>query len=92
MKRNALEEYKGYDIKGLREAIKKAKGEFADLMLDKNMSKLSDVKMVSKKRKDIAQLSTILRQKELVEIYAAKVEPKTETKDSAKEASEKGSK
>lgn len=73
MKKNQFNEFKSYDIKALKEAVKKAKAELADLILDKNMNKLSDLRVVSKKKKDIAQMSTILRQKQLVEELETKL-------------------
>jgi ribosomal protein L29 len=76
MKKNQLNEFKSYDTKALKEAVKKAKMEVADLVLDKNMSKLSDLKVISKKRRDIAQMSTILNQKILIEKLEGKVTEK----------------
>ena len=67
MKRNELKEIKGLEIKVINVRVKKAKDELADLIMDKNMKKLKDVKAVDKKRKDIAQILTILRQKQLLE-------------------------
>lgn len=66
MKKNDLAQIKGLEIKELREKIKAIKIEIADLMLDKNMKKLKDLRLISKKRKDLAQVLTILRQKELL--------------------------
>ncbi len=67
MKRNDFQEIKGLSTKAITEKIKTAKKEIADLILDKNMSKLKDLKSISKKRKDVAQMMTVLRQKELLE-------------------------
>ena len=67
MKRNELKEIKGLEIKVINARVKKTKDELADLIMDKNMKKLKDVKAVDKKRKDIAQILTILRQKQLLE-------------------------
>ncbi len=66
MKKNDFAQIKGLDIKELREKLKAIKIEIADLTLDKNMNKLKDLKMISKKRKDLAQVATIIRQKELL--------------------------
>ncbi len=67
MKKNDLTDIKALEIKTLRDRAKKVKSEIADLILDKNMSKLKDLKSISKKRKDLAQVLTVLRQKELLE-------------------------
>ena len=66
MKKNDLIQIKGLDIKELRVKVKAIKGEIVNMELDKNMKKLKDLKTVSKKRKDLAQVLTILRQKELL--------------------------
>lgn len=66
MKKNALGEIKNLEIGILLKRIKSARKELADLILDKNMKKLKDLKLVSKKRKDLAQMMTILRQKQLL--------------------------
>lgn len=74
MKKNELTQIKGLDMKELREKAKAIRKEIANLVMDKNMKKLKDVKLVYKKRKDLAKALTILRQKDLL----AKLEPKTE--------------
>ena len=71
MKKNDLVQIKGLDLKDLRQKAKFLKDEIAGLILDKNMKKLKNVKIISKKRKDTAQILTVLRQKELL----AKLEP-----------------
>lgn len=67
MKRNDFQEIKGLSVKAIIEKIKTTKKELADLVLDKNMSKLKDLKSLSKKRKNIAQMMTVVRQKQLLE-------------------------
>lgn len=66
MKKNDLTKIKNLDIKELKEKVIAIKKEIADLVLDKNMKKLKDVKSVSKKKKDLAQVLTIIRQKEML--------------------------
>lgn len=66
MKKNDLNDLKTIDIKALKERSAKIKLEIVDLMLDRNVGKLKDVRMVSKKRRDLAQILTVLRQKELL--------------------------
>lgn len=73
MKRNQLNEAKQLDRVALLELVKKTRLEIADLTMDKNMSKLKDLKSISKKRKDLAQVMTVLRQKELLEELEGKV-------------------
>lgn len=66
MKRNELTQIKLLDLKELREKTKMIRQELANLLLDKNMKKLKDLKSISKKRKDIAQVLTVIQQKELL--------------------------
>ncbi len=68
MKRNDLTDTKTLDVKALKDKAKSLRGEIADLVLDKNMNSLKDLKSISKKRKDLAQTLTILRQKQLLEM------------------------
>lgn len=67
MKKNELTQIKGLDLKDLRLKAKSIKDEIANLIMDKNMKKLKDLKVIAKKRKDLAQVLTILRQKQLLE-------------------------
>lgn len=73
MKRNELTQIKGLSIKELVIKAKQIEKEIADLILNKNMNKLKDLKAVSKKRKDLAQVLTIVRQKEMLEEIESKV-------------------
>ncbi len=66
MKRNDLVQIKGLDIKELKGKIKTLREEIAKLVLDKNMKKLKDLKSVFKKRKDLAQVLTVVRQKTIL--------------------------
>jgi ribosomal protein L29 len=70
MKLNDLQEAKRLDSKTLLERVKTLRGEIADLVLDKNMDKLKDLKAISKKKKDMAKYLTILRQKELLDQFS----------------------
>lgn len=63
MKKNELIQIKGLDVKELRAKAISIRKEIADLVVDKNMKKLKDLKMISKKRKDLAQVLTILEVK-----------------------------
>lgn len=76
MKKNEFVIIKGLTLKELKIKVKTLKKEIADLTLDKNMKKLKDLKAISKKRKDLAQALTVLRQKQLL----AELEPKVEEK------------
>lgn len=67
MKRQELIQVKGLDLKELKEKAKALKSEIADLVMDKNMKKLKDLKIIRKKRKDLAQVLTVARQKEMLQ-------------------------
>lgn len=79
MKKSEFAQVKGLDVKELKDKTKGLKKEIADLILDKNMNKLKDVKMISKKKKELAQVLTVVRQKELLGELEAKIEKKEET-------------
>lgn len=66
MKKGELVEIKGLGIKELKEKAKVFNKEIADLVMDKNMKKLKNPKLISKKKKDLARVLTIIRQKELL--------------------------
>ncbi len=66
MKRQQFMEIKQLEVKDLLAKVTAAKLEVADLVLDKNMKKLKDVKVISKKRHDIAQMLTVIKQKQLL--------------------------
>jgi len=74
MKKNEFMAVKGLDVRQLKEKAKNLEKEIADLILDKNMKKLKDLKMISKKRKETAQFLTLIKQKEML----AKLETKEE--------------
>lgn len=71
MKKNDLMQIKNLNIKELQSKVRTLKTEIANAVLDKNMKKLKDVKVISKKRKDLARSLTVIRQKELLEKLSA---------------------
>jgi len=79
-KQNILAEIKTLDIKSLIAKAKAIRAEIGDLILDKNMSKLKDLKVISKKRKELAQTFTVLKQKQIIETL--------ESSDKGQESSE----
>lgn len=68
MKKNDLAEVKKLDIKTINERAKKIKEELFGLVIDKNMNKMTNLKVIKSKRKDRAQLLTVLKQKQLVAV------------------------
>lgn len=72
MKKKEFIQIKGLDLKELRGKFKTLQGELVGLVMDKNMKKLKDLKMISKKKKEIAQILTLIRQKELLARLEAK--------------------
>lgn len=72
MKKRELTQIKGLAVKELILKAKAIKGEIANLVIDKNMKKLKDTRSIFKKRKDLAQILTIIRQKQLLEELEAK--------------------
>lgn len=85
MKRQELVVIKGLTIKELLEKAKVLKKEIAELTLDKNRNKLKDLKSISRKRKDLAQVLTILNAKQILEQLEPKVEEKQAVKKGVKQ-------
>lgn len=69
MKRNDLTDTKALDIKTLKGKAKNLKEEIAEMVMQRNMSSLKDTKSISKRRKDLAQILTILTQKEYLALF-----------------------
>lgn len=53
-------------IDKLNEQLKAAKKDFVSLLMEQKIGKLKDVHLPRKKRKEIALINTIIRQKELI--------------------------
>lgn len=81
MKKQQLVAVKKLEIPALLERVKKIRDELSDLVLDKNMDKLKDVRMINKTSRDLAQVLTILRQKQLV----SELESRVKNQESSKE-------
>lgn len=67
MKKAELTEVKNLNKDELIKKVATLKGQLNDLVMDKNMNKLKDVKSVFKTRKELAVVLTVLRQKQLLE-------------------------
>lgn len=89
MKKQELIQIKGFDLKELRAKAKVLKEEIANFTLDKNMKKLKDLKTISKKRKDLARVLTVIRQKELLFELESKVVKTNEVEVQEKKEAEK---
>lgn len=66
MKKNDLQEIKKLDEKALIAKAVLLKQEVSSLVLDKNTNVLKDARKIFKVRKDLAQILTVLRQKQLI--------------------------
>ena len=66
MRKSDLVEIKKLEISGILSRINKFKSEILDLELKKGVKKLANLKEASLKRRALAQMMTILRQKELL--------------------------
>lgn len=84
MKKNEFVQIKGLDIKELKDKAKALKVDIGKLTMEKNMKKLKDLKTISKKRKDLAQVLTVIKQKELL----GQLESRVESQESSKKAEE----
>lgn len=81
MKKKDFIQIKGLGNNELILKVNSLKKELADLVMDKKMKKLKDLRIIFKKRKDLAQVLTVLRQKELLaelELSKKSIESKEE--------------
>lgn len=67
MKKNDFVIIKGLGIAELIVKVSGIKDELSNLIFDKNMKKLKDLKVCSKKKKECAQILTLIKQKQLLE-------------------------
>lgn len=67
MKRNELAEVKKMTIKAVEGKIEEAYHKIERLVMDKNMNKLTNTCEIKNKRRDLAQLLTVMKQKKLLE-------------------------
>ncbi len=80
MKRQQLAEIKQLTVKEILTKVIVSKKELSNLILDKNMDKLKDKKVLAKKKKDIAQMLTVARQKQLLEQLESVIDDKKGSK------------
>ncbi len=85
MKRKEFVQIKGLDLKELKSRVGVLRAEIANLTLDKNMKKLKDLKTISKKKKDLAKVLTVIKQKELLMQLESEVENQKSSKEVSKE-------
>ena len=74
MKSKDKKELHAKSIKELTNLVAEAKDALVGLRLDKTQNKIKNTSILSLKRKEIAQMLTIIRLKELAEIQAKKKE------------------
>lgn len=65
MKSNELKETKLKDPKELKVMLNELKKEIAKLIVERATGKTKNVSLIGQKRKDVARILTIIRQKEL---------------------------
>lgn len=81
MKKNEFFEIKKMDVKALKEKAKMIKKEISDLVIDKNMNKMPNLKSIKSKRNELAKTLTVLQQKQLMEALEKQTEVKEDVKD-----------
>lgn len=74
-------EIKVLDVTALLNKAKALKIEINDLVLDKNINKMKNLKSINNKRKDLARIMTVMAQKQLI----ALLEPAEVVKELKKE-------
>lgn len=89
MKKNDFLQIKNLEEKQLLDKVHLLNKEIAELVWDKNMNKLKDTKSIFRKRKNLAQVMTILRQKQLIsQLSVVSKSVKTEEQITGKPKSE----
>lgn len=66
MRKTDLAEIKKMDVSTLVERAKKEKAEIGKLLMEKNTNKMTNLKALTNKRKDLAQILTVKQQKQLL--------------------------
>jgi ribosomal protein L29 len=82
MRRNDFLEIKNLDNKTLLGKVMTLRGEISELVMDKNMSKLKDLRSIFKKKKEIAQILTVVKQKQLLEVMEDLAQGESEKQES----------
>ncbi len=67
---------KAMDIKSIMASANQMRSEIADLMVEKNLKKLKDLKSIDKKRKNLARTLTVLNMKKAIQKLEEKEEKK----------------
>ncbi|NTU73345.1 50S ribosomal protein L29 [Candidatus Roizmanbacteria bacterium] len=70
--RKSVSDLQAKSNKELQKEIETLRGEIAKGMLDLTTGTVKDMNAIEKKRKQLAVISTVLREKELVEMLAVK--------------------
>jgi ribosomal protein L29 len=72
MKAKDKKELHNKSLKELKNLVIEAKDKLAEILLDKQQNKLKNTRSIFLKRKDIAQMMTVIRAKELSEVKVKK--------------------
>lgn len=67
MKKTEFAEIKKMEIQPLLGKIKNAQKEILGFILDKSTNKITNLKVIKNKRRDLAQMMTVLRQKQILQ-------------------------
>lgn len=67
MKRKDVEKLHQLSVQELREKLVQTRKELIDLRMSEGREKTKDVKIIGKKRDDLARIMTILKEKEFLE-------------------------
>ncbi len=85
MKKNQLQEIKILETAALLKKAEDLRIQISGFVMDKHMNKLADLKVMGKTRKDLAQILTIVGQKEAIDkLEKASQKESDESKDKKK--------
>lgn len=65
MKKKELKDLQTKSIAELKELSKKTQDELVKLKMDAQAGKLKNIRLVAQRRRDLAQIKTVLREKEI---------------------------
>ena len=90
MKIQQLNEMKKQDEKAILEKVVGLKREITEWVMDKKMNKLKDLKQIKKNRRTIAQLLTIVHQKQMLAELESLKSPELEKVQESEQTAMKG--
>lgn len=68
MKKREIKELRSKNLKELTQSLKNLKSELAKIIIERNARRLKNTALVRGKKKDVARILTVIREKELEKV------------------------